>query len=223
MFNDFKRVLVLASHTDDAELGCGGTIAGIVNSEKEVFWAVFGKAYVPKSFSLDPNIVLKEMKESASIIGIKDKNILIYDFPVRHFPEHRQEILEKILELKKRVKPDLVFMPTLSDFHQDHSVISKEGLRALKDVTILGYENPWNHLNFNTTCFVFLSREEVDKKAKAIEKYKSQVHRGYINEGFVKSLARARGIQIAPSNPEAFAEAFEVIRLVFKEQNEKKI
>ena len=108
-------------------------------------------------------------------------------------------------------------MPTLSDFHQDHSVISKEGLRAFKDVTILGYENPWNHLNFNTTCFVFLSSEAVDKKAKAIEKYKSQVHRGYINERFVKSLARARGIQVAPSNPEALAEAFEVIRLVFKE------
>lgn len=211
MFKDFNKILVLASHTDDAELGCGGTVAQLIASGKEVYWAVFAKAYAP-----DPNVVLDEMKESANIIGIKQEHISFYNIPVRYFSEHRQEILDKMLELKKRINPDLVFMPTLSDIHQDHTVVAKEGLRAFKDITILGYENPWNHLNFNTTCFALLSEEDIDKKVRAIEKYQSQAHRGYINGQFVKGLAKIRGVQINPANHDALAEAFEVIRLVFK-------
>lgn len=215
MFEDFNKILVLSPHTDDAELGCGGTIAKLVNLGRDVYWAVFSKAYVPETFSSNSDIVLKEMKESADIIGIKDENIFNYNFSVRRFSEQRQEILNRMTELKKKINPDLIFMPTLSDIHQDHSVVAREGLRVFKNITILGYENPWNHLNFDTTCFVFLSESEIDKKAKAVEKYKSQSHRGYVNERFAKSLARVRGIQIGTSE----AEAFEVLRLVFRNEN----
>jgi len=61
MLNNHKKILVLAPHTDD-ELGCGGAIAKLIDSGKEVFWAVFSKAFVPKSFSLDSDVVLKELK-----------------------------------------------------------------------------------------------------------------------------------------------------------------
>jgi LmbE family N-acetylglucosaminyl deacetylase len=210
MLIDFKKILVLAPHTDDAELGCGGTMAKFIEVGKEVFWAVFSKAFVPNEFSSNSDIVLEELKESAKIFGISFQNLLIYNYPVRHLPEYRQEILEEMLKLKEEVKPDLVLMPSLNDIHQDHLTIAQEGLRAFKHITILGYEDPWNNLTFNTTCFIHLEKKHIEKKAMAIEKYKSQSHRLYISKDFVESLAYTRGVQIGTQ----YAESFEVIRFI---------
>ena len=212
MLNDCKKILVLAPHTDDAELGCGGTIAKFIEAGKEVFWAVFSKASVPKQFSSNSNIVLKELKQSAKILGVSSQNLIIYKYPTRHLPEYRQSILEKMLKLKERINPDIVFMPSLNDIHQDHLTIAQEGLRAFKHITILGYEDPWNNLTFNTTSFIHLEKRHVEKKAMAIEKYKSQSHRLYVSKDFVESLAHARGIQIGTQ----YAEAFETTRFIVK-------
>src|SRR5581483_8977038 len=210
MFNDFERVLVLAPHTDDAEIGCGGTIARLLESKKEVYLAVFTQAATPKAFP--PGTVLNELKNSAKKIGIKPENLFVYDYDLRHFPRDRQQILEKMLQLRTEVNPDIVFMPTLNDIHQDHSTIAQEGLRAFKHVSILGYEDPWNHLTFNTSSFIHLEKRHIEKKIHAIEEYKSQVHRPYTAAKFVESLAHARGVQIGAE----YAEAFEVIRYVIK-------
>jgi len=216
MLNDFKKILVLAPHTDDAELGCGGTITKFIEVGKEVFWAIFSKAFVPNEFSSNSDIVLEELKESAKILEISSQNLLIYDYPVRHFSEYRQDILEKMLKLKEKIKPNIVFMPSLNDIHQDHLIVAQEGLRAFKNITILGYEIPWNNLTFDTTCFIHLKKQHVEKKAMAIEQYKSQSHRPYVNRDFVEHLACLRGLQIGTQ----YAEAFEVIRLILRDKNE---
>ena len=104
----------------------------------------------------------------------------------------------------------MVFVPSPNDIHQDHQVISEEGLRAFKQTTVLGYEMPWNNLAFQTSCFIRLQEEHVEKKVRALEKYKSQLHRDYLNENFIRSLATTRGVQIGVK----YAEAFEIIRLV---------
>ena len=210
MLNNSKKILVLAPHTDDVEIGCGGTIAKLMEAGKEVFWAVFSKAFVPKDFSLDPDIVLKELKQSAKIMGIKSKNLIIYNYPIRHFPEYRQDILEKMIKLKEKINPDLVFLPSLNDIHQDHSVIAQEGLRAFKHTTILGYEAPWNNLTFNTTCFICLKKRHIEKKTMSVGRYKSQSFRIYMKKDFIESLACTRGVQSSTQ----YAEAFEVVRLI---------
>lgn len=210
MFNYFKKILVLAPHTDDAEIGCGGSIAKFIEEGKKVFLANFSRAPVSGKFSQNPNIVLKELRESAKTMGTH--NLLIYDYPVRNLCEWRQNILEDMLKIRKKIAPDLVFMPTLNDIHQDHQTVAREGLRAFKHVTILGYEDPWNHLSFNTICFIPLKDENLKKKIAAIGKYKSQKHRFYMNKQFIESLARVRGGQIGIP----YAEAFEVIRLIIK-------
>jgi N-acetylglucosamine malate deacetylase 1 len=208
MLQSVTKVLVLAPHTDDAEIGCGGTIAKLLESGKEVYWAVFTQAAMPDTFPA--GTVLEELKNSAKKIGVKPENLTIFDFTLRHFPAQRQEILEKMLELKKTIQPDLVFMPTLNDIHQDHATISQEGLRAFKHVSILGYEDPWNHLTFNTSSFVHLEKRHIDKKVEAIGEYKSQQHRPYTASKFIESLAYTRGIQIGVE----YAEAFDVIRWI---------
>ena len=101
-------------------------------------------------------------------------------------------------------------MPCIHDIHQDHSTIAKEGLRAFKTKTILGYELIWNNLSFNTTAFVKLEKHHIQAKADALKEYKSQGIRDYMSEDFIFSLAKTRGVQIGYQ----YAEVFEVIRLV---------
>jgi LmbE family N-acetylglucosaminyl deacetylase len=114
------------------------------------------------------------------------------------------------VRLNKTVEPDVVFMPSENDIHQDHRVIAEEGLRAFKKTTILCYELPWNNLNFTNTCFIRFGEAELDQKVKAMGCYKSQQGKGYASEEFIRALALTRGTQIGVR----YAEVFEVLRLV---------
>jgi LmbE family N-acetylglucosaminyl deacetylase len=206
----FAKILVLAPHTDDGEFGCGGTIAKYVDSETEVFYAAFSLAEesVPPPFP--KNILETEVKAATKELGIKPENLLLYKYQVRYFATHRQSILEDLVKLNADLKPDLVLMPSLHDLHQDHSTIAMEGLRAFKRTSILGYEMPWNNLNFSTQSFVKLSEEDINRKIKALECYKSQAAKNYASAEFIMSLARTRGAQIGVR----FAETFEVVRWI---------
>ena len=83
---------------------------------------------------------------------------------MRTFPEHRQEILELLIELWNEWEPDVVFQPSLHDIHQDHQAIAAEGLRAFKRTTILGYEIPWNNLDFAYQAYISLERRHLERK-----------------------------------------------------------
>ena len=203
-----KTVLVLAPHPDDAEFGCGGTINRLCKEGKAVHVATFSPCVksIPKGFPKD--VLSTELSESMTILGVDQDKVYCYDFPVRDFPAHRQEILENLVSLRSKVSPDLVFVPASFDFHQDHQVISQEGLRAFKNVKILGYELPWNNIRSNINFHVKLTEEDVSQKEKSVAAYKSQGFRPYKKEGFFRSLAVLRGMQTDAE----FAEGFELIK-----------
>jgi len=209
---NYKNVLVLAPHTDDGELGAGGTIAKLVENGAKVTYAAFSTAEqsVPDGFPKD--ILKTEVKNATRELGILPENLLIFNYQVRKLNYVRQEILESLIEIRKKNPFDLVLLPSLNDIHQDHSTIAHEGLRAFKQTTILGYELIWNNLTFNTQCFIHLEEKHIDRKVLALKEYKSQGFRDYLSPEFIRSLARARGVQIGAP----YAEAFEVIRYVVK-------
>ena len=208
----FKRVLILSPHTDDGELGCGAAIAKFIDEGKEVFYAALSacETSVPKEYPED--ILKQEVKKATDVLGIDNKNLLIHDYEVRRFPEKRQQILDTLLQLKRSVEPDLILTHCSYDMHQDHKVTHEETLRAFKHHSILGYEQPWNNITFDTVSFIPLDEKHVQKKIDALKCYESQKTRNYLNETFIKSLARTRGVQI---NTE-YAEAFEVVRWILK-------
>ena len=211
MLKLFKKVLVLAPHTDDGEIGCGGTISKLLEKKSEVFYVAFSSAKESlKQKGLNENTLIQEVKVATQSLGIKKKNLIIFDHKLRFFTSLRQEILEDMINLKNKLKPDLVLMPSLNDIHQDHITIAQEGLRAFKQSTILAYELIWNNLNFHNTMFVKLEKKNIKAKWNALKKYKSQKTRSYMNEDFIYSLARSRGVQIGTK----YAESFEVIRWV---------
>lgn len=205
-----KNILVLAPHTDDGELGAGGAISYFLEQKAKVYYAAFSTAKdsVPKGM---PGDILKtEVRKATRRLGIDEKNLIIYDYQVRKLNYFRQEILEEMIKLRNKVNFDLVLMPSLNDIHQDHITVSQEGLRAFKTTSILGYELIWNNLTFNTTCFIRLEERHIENKISALKNYQSQKGRDYVSADFIRSLARARGVQIGAE----FAEAFEVIRWV---------
>ncbi|SFR12109.1 PIG-L deacetylase family protein [Desulfoscipio geothermicus] len=208
----FHRILVLAPHTDDGEFGCGGTIARMVEEGKEVYYAAFSAAEKSVPPEWEKDILRREVKEATAVLGIKPQCLIIENFPVRDFPALRQDILEKMIQLRMEIKPDLVFLPSVYDLHQDHLTIAREGIRAFKNISILGYEIPWNNLTFSTNCFIALDKSHVQKKVAALKCYASQSFRPYASEDFIWSLARTRGTQINA----VYAEVFDTVRLYIK-------
>jgi len=207
-----EKILILGAHPDDGEFGCGGTIARLCNEGKEVYYAVFSlcEKSIPEGFPKD--ILLSEFKSSTSILGIPGENLFIHNYEVRFFPTVRQEILEDLVSIRRKINPDLVLLPSTSDLHQDHKTLSEEGIRAFKGTSILGYEMAWNNRVFSTEAFIHLSKEHIDKKVEALQAYRSQTFRSYSKDSFIRSLAEVRGTQISSE----FAEAFEVIYCILK-------
>ena len=203
-----KNVLVLAPHTDDGEFGCGGSIAYFVSQGYRVIYVAFSAAEQSVIPELPRDILRTEVLQATKILGIQKKDCIVLDFEVRRFPEFRQQILDKMIELGKEFEPSMVFLPSVNDTHQDHNTIAHEGFRAFKRTTMLAYEVPWNNLQFSTNCFIVLSESHLKLKIDALNKYKSQKYRNYASPEFIRSLAITRGVQIG----EKYAESFEVIR-----------
>ena len=204
----WKRVLVLAPHTDDGELGCGGTIALLTNAGAHVRYIAFSIANKSLPPGFPPNTLASEAKEATAILGVKD--LVLHDFDVRTFPEHRQEILELMVVEAKEFRPDVVFQPSPSDMHQDHQTIAKEGLRAFKKTSVLGYLLPWNTTGFSDDCYIAFGEKELEQKVEAVGKYASQAHRAYASPDYVRGLAKVHGVTVG----RAYAEVFKVARLV---------
>jgi LmbE family N-acetylglucosaminyl deacetylase len=208
--NGWQRALVLAPHTDDGEFGCGGTMARLVEEGVDVRYVAFSIATrsLPEGFA--PDTLAREVGEATAALGIPAANLMVHDFDVRTFPDHRQEILELLIDLWNDWQPDVVFQPSLHDIHQDHQTVATEGIRAFKRTTILGYEIPWNNLDFAYQAYFALEKKHVERKAHALAKYASQQHRRYAEPEYIWNLARTHGINI---NRE-YAEVFQVYRLI---------
>lgn len=205
-------VMVLAPHTDDGEFGCGATIAKLVSRGLRVVYVAFSAAEKSVSPEYPRDVLREEVKAATGVLGIRPEDCVVLHFEVRRFPEQRQEILDQMIQLQQKYRPELVFLPSAFDTHQDHAVIAHEGFRAFKRTTMLGYEVPWNNLDFRTSCFVKLSETDLSRKLEALSMYKSQQNRTYSSSEYIRALAVTRGMQIqAP-----LAEVFEVVRLVIE-------
>lgn len=212
IFENYNSILVISPHTDDGEFGCGGTLARLSKKNIEINYLVFShcEESVPSGYPKD--ILAKEMREALNVLGIGENNIIEKLYPVRHFGSYRQQILEDLISIKNLIKPDLIFIPSVNDIHQDHQVIVNESLRAFKNSTIFCYELLWNLVSFRNQAFVKLEKEDVDIKIEAISKYKSQFFRKYSDPNFLEAQAIVRGVQ----GGYEYAEIFEVIRLMCK-------
>lgn len=207
-----ERVLVLAPHTDDGELGAGATINKLKELGCEVKYVAFSIAEDSVSPEFPKDILATEVLMATSQLGLSTEDVIVYRYPVRNLDKYRQEILEKLISIRKQYDPTVIFVPSTDDIHQDHEVISKEGVRAFKNRIVLGYELPWNNFRFHSNFFFEVSKRNVENKILALGEYKTQKGRNYVGREFTFGQAKYRGVQAGLN----FAEAFEVIRCVIK-------
>jgi LmbE family N-acetylglucosaminyl deacetylase len=200
-----NRVLFIGAHPDDIELGCGALIAHIV-SQSEVMCVTLSDNQ--KNPDL-PNLPAEHYR-SMAVLGVPEKNIVLGQFETRRFPECRQEILEYMIRLNKTFRPEIVFVHTKADIHQDHAAITEEGLRAFRGTTVLGYDVLRSSYGFFPNFLVEVSQAEAERKVAALAEYKTYASRYY----FDPSITRATMIRHGALAERPFAEGFDILRIV---------
>ncbi len=205
------RILLLSPHTDDVELGSGGSVAKFIEEGNEILWIAFSVAEDSLPNGLPKDTLQREFEQVIDHYGLRSENYQILGYKVRHLDKHRQDILEHLVKVRSDFRPNIVIGPSIHDHHQDHQVVANEMVRAFKSsASIICYELPWNHVSFDTQLFVTLEEKHMQKKWEALQEYRSQVmnSKGYFDREFVFGMARMRGVQCN----ERYAEAFEVVR-----------
>ncbi len=205
-----RKILVLSAHTDDAELGCGASISKWIEKGHEVFYLAFSAAEESVPNGYPKNVLRKEVLAATAQLGIKTENVDVRAYPVRRFPEFRQNILDDLIKVRTEIHPDLILLPSQHDVHQDHQVIRSEGGRAFKFYSMVSYELPWNCMEFENTCYLPLTAKHMNDKCNALQCYETQQGRPYFRKEFIYSLSTMRGMQINTQ----FAECFETIRWI---------
>ncbi|MFA7264998.1 MAG: PIG-L family deacetylase [Candidatus Nanopelagicales bacterium] len=200
-------VLVLAPHTDDGELGAGAAISRFIRDGNEVHYAAFSACETVQPPDARTRLH-DECRASTGRLGIPTERVQIFDLEVRQFARDRQRVLDVMVELNQRIRPDMVIGPSIADTHQDHDVVAQEARRAFKRSRLLGYEMPWNNFHFRSTAFVSVERVDAETKIAALAEYSTQASRPYMVRDYQEAQLRFRGVQVGVE----FAEAFEVIR-----------
>jgi LmbE family N-acetylglucosaminyl deacetylase len=208
-----KNVVILNAHPDDGTAAVA-TIDRIYHStpgKYDFHWIVFSRAVesIPEGYPDDA--VANECYNGVGLLSIR--NCKIFDYPVRRLDEHRQEILEHLVKLNKTLQPEIIFLPSSMDIHQDHKVVFEEGIRAFRRTgNLYGYDFPWNTIGCNLNRFIEISEDNLKKRIRVSACYKSQIikENNCLTEEYIRAQAIERGNRINVR----YAEAFEVIREV---------
>tara|TARA_R110002012_G_scaffold256541_1_gene436741 strand:+ start:184 stop:786 length:603 start_codon:yes stop_codon:yes gene_type:complete len=196
-----KKILAIAPHTDDIELGCGATL----HKFKDLYQIdTIGITSAQPLATGDP---IQEFYEAMSIIRA---NVTFLDYTPRILNEQRQKLLDYFWNLNKKNKYDIIFCPSSYDHHQDHQIVYQEAFRAFKHSTILGYELPWNNRTFRTDVFISVDEDDLNAKIKMLDCYQTQQERAFMCKDYVYDIARTRGLQVGKK----YVESFEAIRII---------
>lgn len=207
-----RRVLALGAHTDDIELGCGATLNRWRRGGAVIMTMAFSRAELSRPVATPVDILEREYRAAMSSLGIDPSLVRCGSLPVRTFSDHRQEILDTMIELRREFNPDLVVTMSQHDTHQDHTVVHQESVRAFRNRGLIGYQSPWNQRVLAANLFVSLDRKDVEAKISMLDCYQTQhdLDRPYVQRASLEATMRFYGVQ----SGHTFAEAFEVLSLV---------
>lgn len=201
------KILCLGSHSDDIEIGCGGTILRLLSSNPnlEVTWVVFSSNKERE----------REARDSAELFlkQAKSKEIIVHGYRDGFFPFDGAQIKDSFEGLK-RVSPDLIFTHRRNDAHQDHRMVAELTWNTFRNHLILEYEIPKYDGDLgNPNLFVPLETEIYEQKVRSLmEVFGSQRNKHWFEEETFLSLMRLRGMEC--NAPSGYAEGFYSRKLV---------
>ncbi len=200
-----KRLCFIGAHPDDIELGCGAFIAHVLPMSEVKCVTLSDNQKNPELKGL-----VEEHFRSMEILGVPRENIVLGQFETRKFPHARQEILEYMIQLKREFRPDVVFVHTKADIHQDHGTVTEEALRAFRGTTVLGFDCLRSSYGFFPHFLAEVSEGDVECKLRALAEYKTYTNRYY----FEPSILRATLIRHGALAECKYAEGFDILRIV---------
>lgn len=201
-------VLCLGSHSDDIEIGCGGTILRLAEQYPacEFHWVVFSAT----------GIRGVEAERAATLFAGPThlRGPLLKSFSDGFMPYVGTEVKAIFEELKQAVSPDVIFTQNRKDAHQDHRLISELTWNTFRDHLILEYEIPkYDGDMGQPSVFVPLPLEICQKKVRYImEAFQSQQTKHWFQPDTFLSLMRLRGMEC--NAPSGYAEAFYCRKMV---------
>jgi LmbE family N-acetylglucosaminyl deacetylase len=193
-------ILCLGSHSDDIEIGCGGTILKLLEqyTQAHVYWVVLSSGHVRE----------KEARASADLFLAKasSKTVVIKDFRNGFFPYIGPALKEFFEQLKLEVSPDVILTHYRNDLHQDHRVVSELTWNTFRNHLILEYEIPKFDGDLGTpNVFIPLDEGIAQKKAAfVVDSFKSQQDKHWFDKETFLALMRLRGIESCCRYAEAF-------------------
>ncbi|GAC1687473.1 MAG: PIG-L family deacetylase [Candidatus Acidiferrum sp.] len=199
---DPVHILCLGAHSDDIEIGCGGTVLQLAEQYPGcVFhWVVFSATGVRKAEA-----------DSASRLFVAPDNLkipFIKNFEDGFMPFVGGEVKRVFEELKRSISPDLVFTHYRKDAHQDHRLLAELTWSTFRDHLILEYEIPkYDGDMGQPNVFVPLGSELYETKVRYVmETFQSQRSKRWFQPETFLSLMRLRGMEC--NAPSGYAEAF---------------
>jgi N-acetylglucosamine malate deacetylase 1 len=205
MFFYGKKVLFIGAHPDDIELGCGALISNILDKTDVLCVTLSDNQKNPKLKGL-----VEEHYRSMQTLGLPREQVVLKDFETRKFPQARQEILEFLFQLNRDYAPDIVFVHTRSDIHQDHNTLTDETLRAFRGKTVLGFDCLRSSYGFFPHFLAEVTERDVECKLAALGQYTIYTDKYY----FSPEILRATLVRHGALAEKPYAEGFDILRIV---------
>jgi len=201
------KILCLGSHSDDIEIGCGGTILRLAEQYPncQFHWVVFSATGIRKA----------EAQRAAELFAGKRQlqGPLLQAFDDGFMPFAGVDI-KRVFEQLKAISPDVILTHNRRDAHQDHRLIAEMTWNTFRDHLILEYEIPKYDGDIGQPhVFVPLSSEQYQKKIRYLmDAFQSQRSKQWFREETFLGLMRLRGMEC--NAPSGYAEAFYSRKLV---------
>jgi LmbE family N-acetylglucosaminyl deacetylase len=196
-------VLCLGAHSDDIEIGCGGTVLALLAARRDVdcHWVVFSGGGGPRE---------REARKSAKLFLARAKHweLTVHTFRDGFFPYVGGEIKETFEALARAGSPDIVFTHTRDDRHQDHRLVSDLTWNTFRSHFVLEYEVPKYDGDLGVpNCFVPFDEDVARAKIRHLRAaFGSQRSKRWFSADTFHGLMRLRGVESGAA--EGLAEAF---------------
>jgi LmbE family N-acetylglucosaminyl deacetylase len=196
------ELLCLGAHSDDLEIGCGGTVLDLLRRypQVKITWVVLSA----------PGQRAVEARRSARALlrGAVDVQIVLDAYPDAYFPAQFESLKTRFEELKRHVAPDVILTHRLEDRHQDHRVVGELTWQTWRDHLILEYEIPKYEGDLGQpNVYVPLSAQSGRRKVRHLLRYfGTQRSKSWFNAATFAGLMSLRAVECRAES--GFAEAF---------------
>ena len=220
--NDFsnEKLLVIAPHSDDEILGCGGLISKVKKEGGKVYVLIFNLGFEKDDTKESQEKRKNEVQEAMNVLKVDDYH-LVHDQPDNNRdldtePLHSLiEVIESTSNVSlEKIAPTIVAIPTVFSHHQDHVHVHRACIAALRPIStpiskiVLSYEAPehsrWSASGvFEPNLFVEID-DVIENKIMAFNKYRSQIRPGGRDDDSIRNQAKYRGREVGKNLCEAF-------------------